>query len=56
MEIGQCLALTAVLLALGYWRTRDGFLRHAYVTNAGLMTAGFMLAGYQMTGYFMAAR
>jgi len=56
VEIGQFLALTAVLLALGYWRTRAGFLRHAYVTNAALMTAGFVLAGYQMTGYFMAAR
>ena len=56
VEIGQMLALTAVLLALGYWRTRAGFLRHAYVTNAALMTAGFVLAGYQMTGYIMAAR
>ncbi len=56
VEIGQFLALTAVLLALGYWRTRAGYLRHAYVTNAALMTAGFVLAGYQMTGYLMAAR
>lgn len=56
VEIGQFLALTAVLLALGYWRTRTGYLRHAYVTNAALMTAGFVLAGYQMTGYFMATR
>ena len=56
VEIGQFLALTAVLLALGYWRTRAGYLRHAYVTNAALMTAGFVLAGYQMTGYLVAAR
>src|SRR5215213_8857764 len=56
VEIGQFLALTAVLLALGFWRTRAGYLRHAYVTNAALMTAGFILAGYQMTGYFMAPR
>ena len=56
VEIGQFLALTAVLLGLGYWRTRTGFLRHAYVTNAMLMVAGFVLAGYQMTGYFMATR
>ncbi len=56
VEIGQFLALTAVLLALGYWRTRAGYLRHAYVTNAALMTAGFVLAGYQMTGHLMAAR
>ncbi len=52
VEVGQFLALTAVLLALGYWRTRSGFLRHAYLTNAALMTAGFVLAGYQLAGYF----
>ena len=56
VEIGQFLALTAVLLALGYWRTRAGYLRHAYVANAALMTAGFVLAGHQLAGYFMAAR
>jgi hypothetical protein len=54
VEIGQFLALTAVLLALGYWRTRPGYLRHAYAANATLMTAGFVLVGYQMTGYFVA--
>ena len=54
VEIGQFLALTAVLLALGYWRTRPRYLRHAYAANAALMTAGFVLVGYQMTGYFTA--
>jgi hypothetical protein len=54
VEIGQVLALTAVLIALSYWRTRDGFLRHAFVTNTGLMTGGFILAGYQLAGYFLA--
>src|SRR2546428_13214001 len=33
VEIGQVLALTAVLIALGYWRLRSGFFRHAFVTN-----------------------
>ena len=56
VEIGQFLALSAVLIALGYWRTRPGYLRHAYVTNAALMTAGFVLAGYQLTGYVVGAR
>jgi hypothetical protein len=56
VEVGQFLALTAVLLALGYWRTRDAYLRHAYATNAALMTAGFLLTGYQLTGYFLAPR
>jgi len=53
VEIGQCLALAGVLLALAFWRTRSGYLRHAYAANAALMTAGFVLVGYQMTGYFV---
>jgi hypothetical protein len=55
IEIGQVLALTAVLIGLSYWRTRDGFLRHAFVTNTALMTGGFILTGYQIAGYFLAA-
>ena len=55
VEIGQVLALTAVLIVLSYWRTRDGFLRHAFVTNTALMTGGFILMGYQLAGYFLAA-
>jgi hypothetical protein len=53
VEIGQLLALTAVLLALGYWRTRSGFARHAFITNTGLMTGGFLLIGRQLSGYFL---
>jgi hypothetical protein len=53
VEIGQVLALTAVLIALSFWRTRSGFLRHAFVTNATLMTAGFVLTGYQIAGYYL---
>jgi hypothetical protein len=51
VEIGQLLALTAVLIALTYWRARPGYLQHAYFTNAALMTAGFVFAGYQLTGF-----
>src|SRR6516165_4014831 len=54
VEIGQMLALTAVLIALSFWRTRPGFLRHAFGTNTVLMIGGFMLVGYQLTGYFVA--
>src|SRR5437763_5224625 len=54
VEIGQVLALTAVLIVLSYWRTRSGFLRHAFMTNTLLMVGGFMLVGYQLTGYFVA--
>jgi hypothetical protein len=51
VEIGQVLALTAVFIGLSYWRTRAGFLRHAFVTNTLLMTGGFLLVGYQIAGY-----
>jgi len=54
IEIGQVLALTAVLIGLSFWRTRGGFLRHAFLTNTALMVGGFMLVGYQLTGYFVA--
>src|SRR6516165_3810712 len=54
VEIGQVLALTAVLIGLSFWRTRKGFLQHAFLTNTVLMVGGFMLVGYQLTGYFVA--
>src|SRR5580704_3492699 len=54
VEIGQVLALTAVLIALSVWRTQSGFLRHAFTANAVLMTVGFVLVGYQVAGYFVA--
>jgi hypothetical protein len=56
VEIGQVLALTAVLIGLSAWRTRPGFMRHAFVTNTLLMTAGFLLVGAQLSGYFLSAR
>ena len=52
VEIGQMLALAAVLIVISFWRTRPGFLRHAFAANTVLMTAGFMLVGYQLAGYF----
>jgi hypothetical protein len=55
VEIGQVTALTAVLLALSFWRTRSGFYRHAFATNAVLMTVGFVLTGYQIAGYYLGA-
>jgi hypothetical protein len=51
VEIGQILALTAVLLAFSYWRTRASFMRYAFVTNVALMAVGFVLAGQQAVGY-----
>jgi hypothetical protein len=54
VEIGQGLALTGVLIALSYWRTRPGFLHHAFATNAVVMACGFLLVGFQLSGYFLA--
>jgi hypothetical protein len=54
VEIGQILALTAVVILLTYWRTSRSFLRYAFATNTALMTVGFLLVGYQLTGYFTA--
>lgn len=53
VEIGQLLALGAILIAMGYWRRTDGFLKHAYSANVAVMCAGFMLIGYQLTGLFI---
>ncbi|HEY2845239.1 MAG TPA: HupE/UreJ family protein [Bryobacteraceae bacterium] len=55
VEIGQVLALTAVLIVLSYWRTRSGFLRHAFATNTALMSVGMILTGYQIAGYYLGA-
>src|SRR5688500_11159024 len=54
VEIGQMLALTAVLIALTWWRARPGFLQHAFAANTALMAGGFILIGYQLTGYVVA--
>lgn len=51
VELGQLAALTAVLIGLSYWRTRPGFLKHAFATNTVLMAAGFVLTGYQLVGW-----
>lgn len=52
VEIGQLMALAAILIVMGYWRRTGSFLRHAYTANVAILTAGFVLIGYQLTGYF----
>ena len=52
VEIGQILALTAILIAMGFWRRSAVFQRQAFAANVLLMAAGFVLIGYQLTGYF----
>lgn len=55
VEIGQLLALSAILIVMGYWRRTGGFWRHAYTANVAMMSAGFLLMGYQLTGLFVTA-
>ncbi|MFW7342576.1 HupE/UreJ family protein [Pollutimonas sp. H1-120] len=53
VEIGQLLALGAILIAMSYWRRTESFWRHAYTANVVMMSAGFILMGYQITGYIV---
>ena len=52
VELGQLLALSAILIAMNHWRRTSSFSRHAFSANVTIMTAGFVLAGYQLAGYF----
>jgi HupE / UreJ protein len=51
VEIGQILALAAILIVMGYWRRTRSFSAHAFTANVVLMTAGFVLTGYQLAGF-----
>lgn len=54
VEIGQLLALGAILIVMGFWRRTESFMRHAFAANTLLMTAGFMLVGNQLVGFAVA--
>lgn len=53
VEVGQLLALAAILITISYWRRSASFFRHAYTTNVAMMCAGFILIGMHLTGYFV---
>ncbi|TKB54731.1 HupE/UreJ family protein [Ferrimonas aestuarii] len=53
VEIGQFLALGAVLIAMCFWRLHPSYLKFAKVSNVLLMSGGMMLFGYQLTGYLV---
>lgn len=55
VELGQFMALGAILILMNLWRTTDSFRRGAVTANAALMCAGFVLVGYQLTGYLVQA-
>jgi len=54
VEIGQILALSTILIAMGWWRRTEGFARHAYAANVWMMGAGFLLTFWQLAGFFLA--
>ena len=51
VEVGQLMALSAILIVMSLWRKQGSFTKHAYTANVALMTLGFILMGYQMFGY-----
>jgi hypothetical protein len=56
VEVGQILALSVILAAILWWRSRPGFNRHAVIANTLILAAGFVLVEYQLTGYFTHTR
>ncbi|MEO7774898.1 MAG: HupE/UreJ family protein [Steroidobacteraceae bacterium] len=53
VELGQLVALSAIMLVFQLWRRSDTFRSGAFAANLVLVTAGFVLFGYQLTGYFI---
>jgi hypothetical protein len=51
VEVGQILALSAILVAMGYWRRSDSFVRHAHAANIALLMSGILLVAYQVSEY-----
>jgi hypothetical protein len=53
VEVGQLMALSAILIMISFWRKHGDFHRHAYAANVALMALGFILMEYQLVGYFI---
>ncbi len=56
VEIGQLLALSAILGLIVLWRRRPGFVRQATLANAMILCAGFALMEFQLAGFFAQGR
>lgn len=52
VEIGQVLALSAILVVMTHWRQTKSFLRHAAAANIAIMAAGVALIALQLVGFF----
>jgi len=53
VELGQVVALSALLVLFTWWRRSESFQRHAALTNVALGVAGGVLIVYQISGYFL---
>lgn len=53
VEIGQLLALAAILLVMRYWRATAAFAQQAYAANVMMIAAGFTLMGFQIVGFIV---
>jgi HupE / UreJ protein len=53
VEVGQVLALSAILIAMNHWRRTVSFRPLAHSANVAIMTAGYVLVGFQMAGFFI---
>ena len=53
VEIGQVLALSAILIVMNHWRRTASFRSMAYGANVAIMTAGFVLVGFQLAGFLL---
>jgi len=53
VELGQLLALAAILLVMRYWRATAAFAKQAYAANVVLMIAGITLMGLQIAGFIV---
>lgn len=51
VELGQLLALSMILVVMGFWRRTESFQRRAWSANALLIVAGLALAVYQLHGF-----
>lgn len=56
VELGQLLALSAILGLMLWWRRQPGFPRQAVFANVLILTAGFVLIEYQLAGYYTHVR
>ena len=53
VELGQLLALVAIITLVNLWRAGARFQTQAVVANGLIMTAGYLFMFYQITGYLL---